>query len=264
MNTEFVTRLGWGHFGPRGGHDISATRVDLAVCHHTPGQQPTTYREACEDLQRILSSHLRNGWADIGYTWVVWDRYAFEGRGWGRTGAHAPGANSTSVGIAFLLDGRRRAPTPVEWQTARDVMSQGITLGHVRPGYRVTGHRDWAPTECPSQPVYDRLGDFAAAVPPAEASFAPAGSTGTPPPAPTVAPEEDDMARQFQTPDGTVWMVHGIFKTPLSSDALRVAYVELGLLHPDIVQVHPWTLDEFVEVEAGTLRALAALLPQLT
>jgi peptidoglycan recognition protein len=44
-----------------------------------------------------------NGWSDIGYNFLVGgDGNIYEGRGWERVGAHAPGYNSNSMGICFI------------------------------------------------------------------------------------------------------------------------------------------------------------------
>ncbi len=162
MSTVFVSRAEWGHHGGRGGYAMAAD-VPYVVCHHTPGQEPTSYAEALEELAQVLGGHLAQNWGDIGYTWLVWDRYAFEGRGWGRTGAHAPGANSQSIGIAFLLDGRNRAPTDVEWNTAADICRVGVDHGYLRANFATTGHRDWVATACPSEFVYGSLPSLRAA-----------------------------------------------------------------------------------------------------
>jgi N-acetylmuramoyl-L-alanine amidase len=46
-----------------------------------------------------------NGWLDIGYNFVVGeDGLVYEGRGWGRVGAHAVNWNSRSIGIAVIGD----------------------------------------------------------------------------------------------------------------------------------------------------------------
>src|SRR5215207_1217310 len=160
--TDFVSRAKWGHHGGYGGYAMAGD-VPYVVCHHTPGQEPTTYDEALEELHQVLAGHLAQNWGNIGYTWLVWDRYAFEGRGWGRTGAHAPGANSQSIGIAFLLDGRNRAPTPTEWNTAADICHVGVSDGYLAGDFLTTGHRDWVATACPSELVYFNLGDLRAA-----------------------------------------------------------------------------------------------------
>lgn len=158
--TTFVSRADWGHTGDRGGYAIPGSQVDKLVCHHTPHQDPATYAQAIEELHQVLTGHLFNGWGDGGYSWLVWHSFAFEMRGYLRTGAHAPGANSTSIGIAFLMDGRYRTPTATEWQSARDVMAYGVEHGYCVPSYTVSGHRDHVATACPGDLTYSRLGDY--------------------------------------------------------------------------------------------------------
>lgn len=157
--------------------------VSQAVVHHTPGQDPAGYDQAVAEMRAILAGHLANSWGDIGYTWVVWDRYAFEARGFGRTGAHAPGVNSSSIGIAYLLDGRYRLPTAVEWATGRDIMARAGAEGYATPGYTVSGHRDHVATECPGGLVYAALGDWWA-----DPGFGPAETPPETEPAPVLAP----------------------------------------------------------------------------
>lgn len=158
--TEWLDRTSYGNYLPKGGYDISNRHVLYEVDHHTPEQNPTNIEAALWETNRILGWHTNsNGWGDIGYTWLVHDRYAIEGRGYGQTGAHAPGANSNSIGIAFLLDGRYRSPTPTEWNTAKDIMERGVLLGYVTPGYLVRGHRDFVETTCPGDQCYNHIHD---------------------------------------------------------------------------------------------------------
>jgi hypothetical protein len=234
--TEWVARSEYGNHLARGGHDISGVRVAYEVDHHTPNQEPDSIDEAITECSKILGYHLNNGWADIGYTWLVHGDYAIEGRGFGRTGAHAPGANSNSVGIAFLLDGRNRQPTATEWSTAKAIMDRGVAEGFVSPAYLVRGHRDFVLTECPAIHVYSHIHD-------------PRGGTPILVPPPDHAPtEEYGMAKQFIDNHGTVWAVDGIFKTPINDDGVRQHMVLLGLLEPTVTKVEDWQLAELVLV----------------
>jgi hypothetical protein len=78
-----------------------------------------------------------------------------------------------------------------------------------------------------------------------------AGETPSTPTNPAPAPQEDDVARQYQDPNGTVWLVNPPFKTPLNSEGLRGDYQTRGLLAPpdEYFQVNHWTLDEFITVD---------------
>lgn len=143
-----------------GGYFLGVQRQPYLVQHHTPGQDPTTYNEAIEELHQIYAGHVNNGWNDFGYNFLIWDQYIFEGRGFGWTGAHSPGANSISLGVAFIMDGRFRIPTNVEYQAFHDLADAGKTYGYLSTAFELTGHRDWVSTECPGQLCYDHLDDF--------------------------------------------------------------------------------------------------------
>jgi len=153
--TTFVSREAWGSQYGTGGYSIGP--VNQVVSHHTPNQDAHgDYNRALELVQQIEQQHVNQGWSAIGYTWLVTDGYAFEGRGWGRSGAHSPGANSTSIGVAFLVDGRYRTPMPGEYQAVADVIREGQRLGRLSYDYQ-WGHRDFVATACPGDLIYANL-----------------------------------------------------------------------------------------------------------
>lgn len=159
--TEFVSREQF-HPDPsrHGGYFLGVQRQPYLVQHHTPGQEPTTYDEALEELNQIYWGHVGNGWNDFGYNFLIWDRFVFEGRGFGWTGAHAPGANSQSLGVAFILDGRNRIPTATEYDAFHDLADAAMTYGYLFRDFQLTGHRDWVATSCPGDLCYAHLDDF--------------------------------------------------------------------------------------------------------
>ena len=55
-------------------------------------------------IKKPLNSKLPlQKWSDIGYSFVIGgDGRIYEGRGWGRVGAHTKGQNSVSYGIGFI------------------------------------------------------------------------------------------------------------------------------------------------------------------
>lgn len=149
----FVSREEWGSSG-QGGRYIGA-HSEYAVLHHTPNQDGLGhYETALAEMYDIEAGHMAQGWGGVGYTYVISGPYAFEGRGYGQSGAHAPGANSNSVGMAFLLDARYRAPTAEEWNTAAAVAQRGVDKSWLIPNFATTGHRDWVATECPAHHIY--------------------------------------------------------------------------------------------------------------
>lgn len=155
--TQFVSRETWGHPDPDnpGGGFVGVIRQPYLVEHHTPGQDPTSYDEALSELAQIYRSHVfTNGWQDIGYTFLIWGRYVFEGRGFGYTGAHAPGANAISIGVAMIMDGRFRSPTLTERTSFQWLVDVAKEHGYLSLTPKLTGHRDWVATSCPGDMAY--------------------------------------------------------------------------------------------------------------
>lgn len=203
---EFISRANWGHPDPDnpGGYYLGVQRLKYLVQHHTPNQEPTGLQDAYAQVLSIYRQHTQaNGWQDIGYTFLVWDRYVFEGRGFGQTGAHAPGANSISIGVAFIMDGRFRKPTATEELTLRELADVAIEHGYLLEQHELTGHRDWVQTECPGQMAYDHLSDYWLVSP-------------GPFPAPEPQPSEEHDVYEFDQRAGGPfpWKVDAIDYTP--------------------------------------------------
>jgi hypothetical protein len=101
---NIVGRAEWGAKPAVGVTNLVPSRVRLCVLHHTTG----TYAGA-QTVRNIQAFHQgpTRKWADIAYSFLVApDGTIYEGRGWGKQGAHAKGYNSSSVGIAYIGDGR--------------------------------------------------------------------------------------------------------------------------------------------------------------
>jgi peptidoglycan recognition protein len=160
---EQITRGEWGaQHGS--GPEVPRRPVSRVVVHHSlsPDVLPGTAVDAVRrHIQAIERHHVRtNGWAAIGYNAIIdQDGRIWEGRGWGRAGAHAGNAaiNQDSVGICFLIDGSRRDVSDAAWSAAREYIREGLRVGEIAPDYQVTGHRDHRSTTCPGDRVYAEL-----------------------------------------------------------------------------------------------------------
>lgn len=111
-------------------------------------------RAAMQQIQR----HHAGKWAGIGYNFCITQAgNVYEGRGWMRVGAHAgtTQGNRTSVGVCFLIDGRKDSPSAAALAAFTELRAEGVRLGFLTPGHALKLHRDWKATECP--------GDVAAA-----------------------------------------------------------------------------------------------------
>lgn len=224
---EFIPRAQWGHPYPssHGGYYVGMQRQPYLVEHHTPGQDPKTYNEAVEEMQQIYSGHVGQGWQDIGYNFILFDKYCFEGRGFGYTGAHAPGANSISIGSAWLMDGRYRTPTPTEEQTLSDLVAAAQQYGYLSLDPTYTGHREWVSTSCPGDLIYANMPNLADA----------------PKPGPPTSTEDDDMPEFEQRPGGVFpWKMGAIDYSGMGG---ACAYDHPDVKVNDLITICPTTPD---------------------
>ena len=155
-----IPRAAWG--GPLTiGGNMPGPATSVTVHHPYPHALPagaTINQEAAEVLAIHKFHRDGNGWAGIGYNFVITQNgNIYEGRGWGRIGAHAgtTEGNRTSIGVAFLLDGYKSEPTPAAADAFRQLRAHGIEEGWLAAGHAVKLHRDWKPTDCPG-PVLAR------------------------------------------------------------------------------------------------------------
>ena len=145
---NIVGRAEWGAKPAVGVTNLVPSRVTLCVLHHTTG----TYAGA-QTVRNIQAFHQgpTRKWADIAYSFLVApDCTIFEGRGWGKQGAHTKGYNSSSVGIAFIGDGRLPVPAPALASIAWLGSEADRRFGTLR---RV-GHRDVGSTVCPGDALH--------------------------------------------------------------------------------------------------------------
>jgi len=163
---------------------LIASRIRLAIVHHTAGTNSYTRAQAPAIVRGIEAYHvLANGWNDIGYNFLV-DRYGtvYEGRGGGVErnviGAHAQGFNVGTVGVALIGSFNSTSPTAAQQQALVDLLAWRLDVAHLDPSstvgytssgnYRfragrvvtlraISGHRDTGPTECPGARAYALL-----------------------------------------------------------------------------------------------------------
>lgn len=117
-------------------------------CSATPEGKPFT----AKDIDRW---HRQNGWAGIGYHFVVLlDGTVEVGRPLNKVGAHVAGRNTGTIGICYIggvaADGKTAKDTRTPAQRAsleklcKDLIKQYPTIR------AVTGHNQYAKKACPS------------------------------------------------------------------------------------------------------------------
>ena len=113
-------------------------------------------------VESIRRYHRSLGWHDIGYHYVIYpDGSVHSGRPVEQAGAHCPGHNARSIGIAYVggldddgrpADTRTEAQRIVLLQLVRDLMEEyAVTENH--------GHNEYANKACPCFDVRQWLKD---------------------------------------------------------------------------------------------------------
>lgn len=161
-SVQWVDRASWGADPLRvvAGHAAPHAQFSRLVSHHTVMTQLDWDSDAFVwgDLDDICAymRALQRARPDLGlevpYNFVIFpgetddDCVVCEGRGWGRTGAHTSGMNSSAYGVAWAGDFTEYPPTPgmiagVRWLGAQlaDPIGAAPTIGHC----------DAAATACP-------------------------------------------------------------------------------------------------------------------
>lgn len=126
------TNLSFGNMSYR-------SKTNRIILHHAAAKN-------C-DAATIHRWHKANGWAGIGYHFVVRKNGAIErGRPEWALGAHASGSNSDSVGICFEGDFEKETMTSAQRAAGKEL------IAWLKEGYKINkvqAHRDVGATSCP-------------------------------------------------------------------------------------------------------------------
>ncbi|KMQ95640.1 peptidoglycan-recognition protein precursor [Lasius niger] len=105
------------------------------------------------------NEHMNNkGWSDIGYNFVIGeDGNVYEGRGWGKKGAHSIPFNSKSIGICIIGNYSNRTPKAAAIQAVAKLITRGVDNGEIKSDYKLLGHRQTWSTACPGDSLYTMI-----------------------------------------------------------------------------------------------------------
>lgn len=129
----------------------SKRRIDYIAIHCTAtpdGEEQT--------VAQIKAGHLKRGFSDIGYHYVVYRNGEVHlGRDVNISGAHVSGYNHNSIGISYVGGiEKRRAGVPYNKLKARDTRTEAqkaslqallTDLRKLYPKAKIQGHRDFSP-----------------------------------------------------------------------------------------------------------------------
>lgn len=171
-----VTRTEWGcPDGQVTTHgSLSYTTVTHLIVHHTFSPSGAINGDWAAAVRSIWNFHVfSNGWADIGYNYVI-DQTGviYEGRAGGDNviGAHFSGTNSGTMGVVVIGDFTSSTPPPAALNSLKKLLAwkadqRGIDPAgqsrHAASGLtinNISGHRDGpGATECPGDAFYPML-----------------------------------------------------------------------------------------------------------
>lgn len=123
-------------------------RIDKIIVHCTATREGKAVMAA-----DIRSWHLRQGWSDIGYHYVIdIDGLIEPGRSLDLVGAHCSGQNTGSIGIVYVGGLAADGKTPKDTRTEAQKLSLRTMIDILKAFYPravVYGHRDFAKKDCP-------------------------------------------------------------------------------------------------------------------
>ncbi len=166
---SFTNRVGWGC--PQGATSPSYTTVTHLIVHHSAGSNTSANWPSV--VLSVWNSHVNtNGWADIGYNWLIDPNgQLYEGRGGGNNvvGAHFCGFNAGTMGTCMLGTftsvnvtdtARKKLVEILAWKCCNSSLSPTASAFHASSNLtinRISGHRDGCATECPGNMLYASL-----------------------------------------------------------------------------------------------------------
>ena len=134
--------------------DLSTrTATDMVVLHHTGGA------DIDASAKEIDTWHKNNGWAGIGYHYVIRKDGTIEkGRPDWTVGAHAYGENWHTIGIHVSGDFTKADPTEAQIEATAMLLANLCTdYGLPIDEDHIVGHRDLMSTDCPGDNLYHEI-----------------------------------------------------------------------------------------------------------
>ncbi|XP_057580587.1 peptidoglycan recognition protein 4-like [Hippopotamus amphibius kiboko] len=113
-----------------------ALPVNFLVTHHIPRLECHDQTECRQRLRELQAHHVRNGWCDVAYNFLVGDDgRVYKGVGWNVQGMHTQGYNNISLGLAFFGTKEGHSPSPAALAAMEALISSAVRKGHLSPLY---------------------------------------------------------------------------------------------------------------------------------
>ena len=112
-------------------------------------------------VDTIRQWHLKRGWKDIGYHYVIYiDGSVHKGRPIEQVGAHTSGQNTGSIGICYVGGVEKDGKTPKDTLNELQETAMVNLIKALREEYgdmTLHGHNEFAAKACPSFKVYEKF-----------------------------------------------------------------------------------------------------------
>ncbi|XP_014482419.1 PREDICTED: peptidoglycan-recognition protein SC2-like [Dinoponera quadriceps] len=157
---QIISRAQWGaRAAKRRSPNLTMHPAPYVVLHHSTGANCDTQAICQLRIRGFQNYHMNSkGWADIGYNFIVGeDGNIYEGRGWGKQGAHSKPFNNKSIGICVIGDYTNRTPNTAAVQAVQRLIDHGVSIGEIKNDYKLLGHRQTWQTACPGNSLYTMM-----------------------------------------------------------------------------------------------------------
>jgi hypothetical protein len=146
-----ISRSRWTRSGVIAALANPMNGISRITVHHTAVMSGDIRSEAdaVRMLNSVRNSHLKRGWADIGYHYAIDPQgRIWEGRPLTWQGAHVEATNEHNLGIVMMGNFDRQTPTPAALASLDSFLVDSARRFRV-PVSRIYTHRELKPTECP-------------------------------------------------------------------------------------------------------------------
>lgn len=159
-NVSVLPRRAWTSSGiARPSEAYPMSGVSRITVHHS-GVDSTgigTQAQAARQIESIRKAHVSNGWADIGYHFIIDPQgRVWAGRPIDRQGAHVKDENEHNLGVMVMGNFDRQMPTGAALDSLQSILAMQMR-GYRVPLGRVYTHRELRPTACPGKNLQPRM-----------------------------------------------------------------------------------------------------------
>ncbi|XP_011872325.1 PREDICTED: peptidoglycan-recognition protein SC2-like [Vollenhovia emeryi] len=157
---NIISRSQWGARAPKSqAGNLKLNPAPYVIIHHSTGSGCESQALCQLKVRQFQNDHMnRRGWDDIGYNFLVGeDGNVYEGRGWGKRGAHSVPFNRKSIGICIIGDYKNRTPNAAAVQAVANLIAHGVANGKIKSDYKLLGHRQTWATVCPGDSLYTMI-----------------------------------------------------------------------------------------------------------